>query len=133
VFADVQRDVVEWKAFYDSTNPQDVIMPSGFKDKFTMFQRLLIMRCFRPDKVVPCIQMLISESQGKKFVEPPPFDLAGSYADSTVTTPLIFVLSPGADPMNGLLAFAETKEMGKKKGQEVPRGLEGSQTSLQTP
>ena len=25
------------------------------------------------------------------------------------------------------------KEMGKKKGQEVPRGLEGSQTSLQTP
>jgi hypothetical protein len=25
------------------------------------------------------------------------------------------------------------KEMGKKKSQEVPRGLEGSQTSLQTP
>jgi dynein heavy chain len=114
VFADIQRDVNDWKTFYDSTNPQDMIMPSGFKDKFTSFQRLLIMRCLRPDKVVPCIQMLISESQGKKFVEPPPFDLAGSYADSTVTTPLIFVLSPGADPMNGLLAFAETKEMGKK-------------------
>ena len=114
VFADVQRDVVDWKAFYDSTNPQDSPMPSGYKDKFTIFQRLLIMRCFRPDKVVPGIQLLISESQGKKFVEPPPFDLAGSYADSTVTTPLIFVLSPGADPMNGLLAFAESKEMGKK-------------------
>ena len=51
----------------------------------------------------------VSKNLGQKFVDPPPFDLARSYADSNCTVPLLFVLSPGADPMAGLLKFAEDK------------------------
>ena len=47
------------------------------------------------------IRQFVLEKLGRKFVEPPPFDLAKSYVDSNKTIPLIFVLSPGADPMAG--------------------------------
>ena len=47
---------------------------------------------------------------GNKFVTPPPFDLTKSYADSNYLIPLIFILSPGSDPMGALSNFAESME-----------------------
>jgi dynein heavy chain len=58
----------------------------------------------RPDKVIPAIIKLIKKDKelGKAYTSPPPFDLAKSFSDSTNKTPVIFVLSPGADPMTEL-------------------------------
>mmetsp|Transcript_55811 Transcript_55811/g.113839 ORF Transcript_55811/g.113839 Transcript_55811/m.113839 type:complete len:619 (-) Transcript_55811:31-1887(-) len=46
---------------------------------------------------------------GEKFVSPPPFDIAGSYQDSSNIAPLIFILSPGSDPSSALNMFATEK------------------------
>jgi len=35
------------------------------------------------------------------------FDLKASFEDSTSTTPIIFILSPGADPMTYLFDLAK--------------------------
>ena len=48
------------------------------------------------------------------FIESPPFDLEGCLEDSTNVTPIIFVLSPGADPIAYLKALAEAKEKTKE-------------------
>eukprot|EP00971_Amphidinium_carterae_P057239 1131529-Amphidinium_carterae.1 len=51
---------------------------------------------------------------GQKFVEPPTFDISKSYADSVNTTPLIFILSPGTDPVADVIQFAEKLGMAKR-------------------
>jgi hypothetical protein len=66
------------------------------------------------NQVVPAIQDFVAATLGQKFVEPPPFDLEGSYNESSVTAPLLFVLSPGSDPTAALLKFADDRGFGSK-------------------
>ena len=60
---------------------------------------MIIVRCLRPDKILPAVTQYVTGNLGKKFVQPPAFDLSRSYLDSNCSIPLVFVLSPGADPM----------------------------------
>jgi len=45
---------------------------------------------------------------GEEYLKPPPFDLKGCHEDSTPGQPLVFVLSPGSDPMAALMSFADS-------------------------
>lgn len=64
---------------------------------------------------MPAVRDFIVEEIGEKYIDPPTFDLYLTYKDSSYFTPLIFILSPGADPLAGLFKFAE--EMGKQLSQ----------------
>ena len=57
------------------------------------------------------IRNYVGSTLGEKFTESPPFDLEGAFKDSQSATPVIFVLSPGADPMAYLLKLAKESEM----------------------
>eukprot|EP00952_Eustigmatos_sp_NYUAD-ZCMA_P002351 10420-Eustigmatos_ZCMA.PRE.1 len=62
--------------------------------------------------VVPAVQSFLSNEMGTRFIEPPPFNLKACYDDSVCSTPLIFVLTPGADPMTELLKLADELGVG---------------------
>lgn len=111
-------EITGWRNLFDSNDPEGSDFPGIFlvtlgkwQSALGSFQRLLVIRCLRPDKMTTAISEFIIEKMGESYVEPPPFDLASSYADSNPCSPLIFVLSPGADPMSGLLKYAESKQM----------------------
>lgn len=103
----------QWKEFYDQPNPEDATLPKPF-DTVHDFEALVILKVIRPDKIVNASKKFIVKHLGQDFVEPPSFDLAASFGDSSPTTPLVFILSPGSDPMDNLMLFAKEHSMQDK-------------------
>ncbi|KAL0984291.1 hypothetical protein UPYG_G00139540 [Umbra pygmaea] len=121
LFEHVRNNIPKWKKIYDSGKPQEEQFPDSWSMLAGM-ERMLVLRCFRPDKLVPAVMEFIVDNMGHTFIEPPTFDLAGSYNDSNSCSPLIFVLSPGSDPTAGLLKFADDLEMGGSKTKTISLG-----------
>ncbi|KAK6187847.1 hypothetical protein SNE40_005782 [Patella caerulea] len=116
-----QENTKTWRKLYDSSAPQDHKLPSPF-DAVTGMGKMVILRTLRPDKIVPAVQNFIVDNLGQSFIEPPTFDLAGSFADSNCCAPLIFVLSPGADPMAALLKFGQDMGYSGQRIQTISLG-----------
>ncbi|EFN75890.1 Dynein heavy chain 7, axonemal [Harpegnathos saltator] len=107
-------NVGEWKKVFDHKEPHTLLFPAPW-NRLGNFERMLVLRCIRPDKVMSAAQLFVEEQLGRQFIEPPPFDLPASYADSNSCVPLIFVLTPGADPMAILLKFADDQGFGASR------------------
>ena len=112
----------KWRPLFDSKDPQLSVYPDHFNDKLNQFQKMIIIRCICPDKITLAVTEFVKRNLGQKFIEPPPFDLVKSYSDSNCVIPLIFILSPGADPMAQLLKFAQDKGMEGNKFNAISLG-----------
>nr|XP_012148645.1 PREDICTED: dynein heavy chain 7, axonemal [Megachile rotundata] len=108
------KNINSWKVVFDHMEPHTLPFPEPYEN-LTPFERMLVLRCVRLDKVVPAAQQFVEEQLGRQYVEVPPFDLVSSFADSYSCIPLIFVLTPGADPMAILLKFADDQGFGTNR------------------
>uniref|UniRef100_A0A8K9XJ36 Dynein, axonemal, heavy chain 6 n=1 Tax=Oncorhynchus mykiss TaxID=8022 RepID=A0A8K9XJ36_ONCMY len=73
------------------------------------FQKLVLIKSFMEEKVVFAVTEFVIVSLGKQFVENPPVDLATLYSDMSPSTPLVFILSTGSDPMGAFQRFAKER------------------------
>ena len=110
---DISMQTNAWRRLYDSSEPHVMELPGVYAAKDS-FQKLCILRCFRPDKIRDGVMHYVIDQLGQKFVEPPPFDLHACFKDSNVLSPLVFVLSKGSDPGKSVLEFAAKMKMDKK-------------------
>lgn len=69
-----------------------------------------MLKIFRPESLTTAFTKYVAENLGQYYSESPPSTMEGLYADSDEITPVIFVLSQGADPTNQLIKFAESKK-----------------------
>ena len=103
------KNAAAWQAFLESDAPQDLALPPPYDASLSSFQRLLALKVFRPEKVVFGMSQFVGLEMGDFFKEAPPFDLKSTYDDSSPRTPIVFVLTSGADPTQYLLALAKAQ------------------------
>jgi dynein heavy chain len=89
-------------------------MPGEWEDNLNSFQKMIVLKAIRQDKLTAAIQDFITEQIGAQFIEPPTFNLNACYNDSSNISPLIFVLSPGSDPIFDFIKYAEEIGMSQK-------------------
>ncbi|KAL2653916.1 hypothetical protein R1flu_022044 [Riccia fluitans] len=110
----IVENIGHYKQYFDSSDAHKEPLAGDWDSKLDKLQKLLVLRCLRMDKSLVGIQDFVSSHMGQRFIEPPAFDLAPCFKDGTPSSPLIFVLSPGADPMADLLKLAEDYRFTKK-------------------
>ncbi|AWP03287.1 putative dynein heavy chain 1 axonemal [Scophthalmus maximus] len=103
-----------FKKIFDSIQPHREALPEEWDTGLDSFQKLLILRCLRSDCLIQGLQDFVSAQLGQRFIEPQTSDLSLVFPDSSPSTPLIFVLSPGTDPAADLYKFADFMQFSKK-------------------
>uniref|UniRef100_A0A3B3Z281 Dynein axonemal heavy chain 10 n=1 Tax=Poecilia mexicana TaxID=48701 RepID=A0A3B3Z281_9TELE len=86
--------------WYDLDAPEQAPFPMQYRKNLSAFQKLLLLRCFRVDRV---------------FRGPPVISYASIYEHSTASSPIVFILSPGSDPASDLMKLAESSGFGGSK------------------
>ncbi|CAF1455240.1 unnamed protein product [Rotaria magnacalcarata] len=117
-----EANIEVFKSIYDAKDPMTIELPAPWNEKFDQFQKMTVIRVIRPDKVVQMVVEFVKKNLGQKFVEPPPFDLSKSFNDSHALAPIVFILSPGADPMGQLIKIAKDKGFFEKKFNYISLG-----------
>ncbi|XP_075576162.1 dynein axonemal heavy chain 17 isoform X2 [Pelecanus crispus] len=113
--SDIEGSAKRWKKFVESEVPEKEVFPKEWKNK-TALQKLCMLRCMRPDRMSYAIRNFVEEKMGSKFVEGRSIELSKVYKESSPSTPLFFILSPGVDPLK------DVEALGKKLSFTIDNG-----------
>ena len=72
----------------------------------------MLLRCFRVDRVYRAITNFVTQRMGEKYVTPPVISFESVFEQSSPLSPIVFILSPGADPAGDLGKLAERMGFG---------------------
>ncbi|XP_055909296.1 LOW QUALITY PROTEIN: dynein axonemal heavy chain 10 [Eupeodes corollae] len=102
----IERNLHDWKEWFELEEPEQKPCPGNFHAECSSFEKLMLLRCFREDRVFLAINSYITDAMNEFFITPPIVSLAFIYEQSTTKVPVCFILSAGSDPTNDLLNLA---------------------------
>ncbi|XP_069880965.1 dynein axonemal heavy chain 10 isoform X1 [Dipodomys merriami] len=109
---DVEDKLTVWQEWYDLDSLEQFPFPLGYDKNITPFQKLLMLRCFRVDRVYRAVTDYVTIVMGEKYVQPPMISFETIFEQSTPNSPIVFILSPGSDPASDLMKLAERTGFG---------------------
>jgi dynein heavy chain len=113
----IEHNGEAWQKWYELEAPEQSPFPGGYSDTLNVFEQMLLLRCVRVDRITVAITHFVIARMGEKYVQPPILDFQNIYTMSNAMTPVVFVLSPGADPAFDVFRLGE--EMGYKPGAKL--------------
>jgi dynein heavy chain, axonemal len=87
-----------WLEWATCEKPHIDPLPLDWHEKVSDFEKLIILKAFRPEKIAFAFQLYVLDNMGKFYIESQTATMEVVYADTDTKTPLIFILSTGADP-----------------------------------
>lgn len=110
-----------WEKWYLSPNCENTF-PEIIKKDLQPFQRVLLVQIFRPDRVVSILSKFCTSALKIQSISLESSNLKDIYSEeSTSTTPILIITTPGADPSNEIRLLAE-KEIGLSRYKELAMG-----------
>uniref|UniRef100_A0A1X7UR28 AAA+ ATPase domain-containing protein n=1 Tax=Amphimedon queenslandica TaxID=400682 RepID=A0A1X7UR28_AMPQE len=128
---DLEKNEKTWKQWFDLDTPESAVFPGRYSQGLTNFQELLLLRCFRVDRVYRAITNFVTFKMGEQYVTPPVVNLENVLEQSTPQSPIVFILSPGADPAGDLGKLAELKGFGGNRFKFLAMGQGQEKVALQ--
>ncbi|EDQ88776.1 outer dynein arm heavy chain beta [Monosiga brevicollis MX1] len=118
-FANLDRDVEgsakRWKKFVESEVPEKEKLPGEWKNK-TEVQKLCMLRCFRPDRMLYAMRLFVGEMLGEKYISGRTTEFSKTFEETSRATGVFFILSPGVNPIK------QVEELGLKMGFSFDNG-----------
>jgi dynein heavy chain len=99
----------EWQQYIKSDDIYHEPFPKGLEELTNPFYRLLLIKIFRQEKIMHSFSYYVSENMGKVYDEIASSSMEDVFNDSNCQTPIIFILSVGADPTSLLLKLGSEK------------------------
>ena len=108
----LSHNIDKWKAWYDLESPETSPIPD-YEGRMSTFQRLALVRSLRQDRMLTSANDFISEVLGKRYLTFAALDIEATWQESLPNIPLIFLLSPGSNPNQGIMNLAKRKKIRK--------------------
>ena len=109
ILEDVLADPGRWRAWMEG-GPHKLPLPEPWNERLNPMQRMLMVKVFKEEKVMFAVRGFVRQYLGDRFVENAGVSMAEVVEDTDFATPLVFILSVGADPTGLLLSYAKQRD-----------------------
>ena len=98
-----------WRAWVECADPHVTPLPAPWAAALSPLDKMLLLKALREEKLIFAVKDFVSANLGAQFVQSPPVSLPEVMKDAREDTPVIFILSTGADPTGMLFSYAKTQ------------------------